>query len=115
MEITFEELRQLLNPQTAPVVLPNATAQFVIVRGRDSGVHVGTLAARAGQAVTLLHTSRIWRWRGANTLNELSLHGPHRTQHTRISERVATNTILDAVEVINCIAPEAAFAPVWND
>ena len=115
MEITLAELRQLLNPQPAPIVLPNATSQLVIVRGRDSGVHVGILAARAGQAVTLLHTSRIWRWRGANTLSELSLSGPNRTQYTRISERVQTNTVLDAIEVIDCAAPEAAFAPVWND
>ena len=113
MEITFDELRQLLNPTPAP--LPSATAQLVIVRARDSGVHVGILSARDGQAVTLLHTSRIWRWRGANTLSELSLHGPNRTQYTRISERVQTNTILDAIEVIDCAVPEAAFAPVWNE
>ena len=113
MEITFDELRQLLNPTPAP--LPRATNQLVIVRGRDSGVHVGVLSERNGQAVTLLHTSRVWRWRGANTLSELANHGPERGTYTRISEQVRSNTILDAIEVIDCVVPEAAFAPVWNE
>ena len=79
---------------------PNKAKKYVLVRTFSAGVHFGVLAARKGREVTLTNARRIWRWRGANTLHELSLRGAHLTEHTRISEPVQTITLTEAIEVI---------------
>ena len=81
--------------------------EFVVVRTRDAGVHCGTLAACAGTAVELADARRVWRWRGANTLNELALHGAAEGW-TRISEPVPRILLTEAIEVIPCTATATA-------
>ena len=88
-------------------------APYVLVRTYSAGVHVGTLVSAEGERVLLRDASRVWRWRGANTLHELSLAGPDRTSRTRISERVAEITLTEAIEIISIAADRSAFAPVW--
>jgi len=75
--------------------------EFVIVRTYSAGVHVGTLLESSGTAVLPGQSSRIWRWRGANTLDELSLYGADEG-HTRISEPVARKMLTEAIEIIPC-------------
>lgn len=76
--------------------------QFVIIRSRDAGVHCGTLENIAdGGMVTLSEARRIWRWRGANTLSELSQRGADE-DWTRISEPVPKIVIIGTCEVIPC-------------
>ena len=84
-----------------------------IIRTYSAGVHVGTLKWHEGKVVTLTNASRIWRWRGANTLNELALRGPAQ-EYTRISERVPTITLTEAIELIP-VSSDALdrFAPRW--
>ena len=73
-----------------------------IVRTRDAGVHAGILLGPPeGQHVQLTDARRIWRWAGANTLNELSQTGGA-DEWTRISEPVPHIVLLDAIEVIPC-------------
>ena len=79
---------------------PNKAKKYVIVRTHSAGIHFGVLAARKGREVTLTNARRIWRWRGANTLHELSLRGAHFTEFTRISEPIKTITLTEAIEVI---------------
>lgn len=79
--------------------------EFVVVRTYSAGVHVGTLAESNGTAVLLTDARRVWRWRGANSLHELSLHGAAQ-DHTRISEPVARILLTQAIEVIPC-SPKA--------
>ena len=50
-------------------------ARVVLVRTYSAGVHVGTLVSREGRDVVLADARRIWSWRGANTLHEISLRG----------------------------------------
>jgi hypothetical protein len=75
--------------------------QFVIVRTYSAGVHCGTLEESSGTAVTLSDARRVWRWRGANSLHELSLKGAAQ-EWTRISEPVAKILLTQAIEVIPC-------------
>ena len=79
---------------------------FVLVRTYTAGVHVGVLKSRAGQDVVLTDARRIWRWRGANSLHELSLHGCDQ-QWSRISEPVPVIVLTQAIEIIPC-STEAA-------
>lgn len=75
--------------------------KFVLVRTYSAGVHCGTLFSQAGKDVALSDARRIWRWRGANTLNELSQHGADK-EWTRISEPVPSLVLTDAIEIIPC-------------
>lgn len=79
---------------------------IVIVRTYSAGVHVGTLHSREGREVVLKDARRIWRWRGANTLHELALHGAD-TEWTRISEPVPEIVLTEAIEIIPC-SPDAS-------
>lgn len=83
--------------------------KFVIVRCKDAGVHMGTLKAVSERAVHLKAPSpdkiksdgcfRLFRWRGANTLNEVSLRGVDQ-EYTRISEPTEEIVLLEACEVL---------------
>lgn len=61
--------------------------QFVIVRTYSAGVHCGILVATVGDFAELKDARNIHRWRGANSLMELSQEGAAE-DFTRISEPV---------------------------
>ena len=73
--------------------------RFVVVRTYSAGVHVGTLVSRKGKEVTLADARRVWRWRGANTLHELSQRGAAE-DYTRISEPTPEIVLTEAIEII---------------
>ena len=77
---------------------------FVLVRTYSAGVHVGELVERRGREVDLANARRIWSWKGANTLHEVSLSGV--ASGSRVSQPVEAITVLEAIEVIAC-TPEA--------
>lgn len=75
--------------------------KFVVIRTYSAGVHVGTLESLEGTRAVLVDARRVWRWRGANTLSELSQKGAD-TDWTRISEPVPSILLSEAIEVIPC-------------
>jgi hypothetical protein len=77
--------------------------KFVLIRTYSAGIHVGTLVSKDGQTVLLKDARRVWRWRGANSLHEVALHGAAE-DYTRISEPVPEILLTEAVEVIPCVA-----------
>ncbi len=79
---------------------------YVVIRTFSAGVHVGELVKQSasGKRVTLLSARRIWRWTGANTLSEVSLHGVG--EGSRVSEVVPRIELTEAIEIIPC-SPEA--------
>jgi hypothetical protein len=87
-------------------------ARLVVVRARDAGVHFGTLLAQDGRSVTLGNARRIWRWRGANTLNEVATAGVEagtiKGGYTRVSEPVEQIDLLEACEIITATEVAAA-------
>jgi hypothetical protein len=86
----------------------------VIVRTYSAGVHVGTLAepwVSADRPVTLKNARRIWKWTGANTLNEIATNGLNRKQ-SKISEPVAELQLIP-IEVIPIVAG-IDLSAVWN-
>jgi hypothetical protein len=76
-------------------------ANRVIVRTHSAGVHYGTLVRRDGREVVLSDARRIYRWRGANTLHELSKRGLDHS-YSRVSEPVREIVLTEAIEVIPC-------------
>lgn len=91
-------------------------SEFVIVRTYSAGVHCGFLSFQNGKEVHLVNARRIWRWRGANTLHEISLRGVDET-YSRISEPVDRIELLEAIEIIPCTneAQENLIRSRWND
>jgi len=88
--------------------------QTVIIRTYSAGVHFGVIVERYGKEVQPADARRIWSWKGANTLNEIALHGLKKG--CRISEPVPTITLLEAIEIIPCLpeAVEALEAVGWS-
>lgn len=80
--------------------------KFCIVRTYSAGVHCGTLIESAGTAVRLTDARRIWRWQGAFTLHEMSIHGC--AEESRISEPVPEILLTQAIEIIPCSLTAAA-------
>ena len=89
--------------------------EYVVVRTYSAGVHVGELVSRTGSEVTLANASRVWRWKGSNSLHELALHGAAE-ECTRISERVTRIDVLGVIEVIPCSgeARKSLERPRWG-
>jgi hypothetical protein len=74
--------------------------RYVIVRGRDSGVHAGELVSVKNKTVVLRNARRIWYWSGAASLSELAVYGA-----SKFGARVDRQEILeDACELIHCHA-----------
>jgi len=74
---------------------------FVIVRTYSAGVHCGVLISHKDKRVELSNARRIWRWKGENTLHEISLRGCAE-EWSRISEPVDNIVLTEAIEVIKC-------------
>lgn len=87
----------------------------VLIRTACAGVHVGELVEQDGDVVDLANAHRIWRWRGANTLHELSQRGAAQ-ECTRISEPVPAIRLLGVVEILPCaeIAALNLRSPRWG-
>jgi len=86
----------------ADQVTPKRMSDRVLVRCRNAGVHVGTIKERTSDVLVLENANRIWRWRGANDLSYVAMHGVNRNEWTRISCEVPTITLTcsDVCEVI---------------
>lgn len=102
-------------PEESVATAVAASGPEVIIRTDTAGVFVGVLEEEwktAGQVVTLKNARRIWRWRGANTLSEISMSGVNRKEYTRISTSVPSQKLVPT-EVIPVMAG-VDLSPVWN-
>ena len=59
---------------------------FVLTRGGKSGVMCGFLVRKTPTEIVLREARQVWRWRGANTLADLSQSGASLMYFTRISD-----------------------------
>lgn len=91
--------------------------ETVIVRTYSAGVHIGEYNIddwkNANEPIVLYNARRLWRWRGANTLNEITMRGVNRDEYTRISEPVPVIKIVP-IEIIP-VRAGVDLSPVWND
>lgn len=101
---------------TGEVLKEKGLCPLVLVRTRDAGIHVGYLADydRANQAVTFHESWRVWRWRGANTLSEVTVDGI--SEQSAVARPVRGNEVLGVAEVLPVSAKAAATLthPRWH-
>jgi hypothetical protein len=75
---------------------------YVIIRTYSAGVHAGELVSRKGREVILKNSRRIWSWKGAESLSELSVRGAKFPKECRFAIPVKTITLTEAIEIIPC-------------
>ena len=75
---------------------------YVVVRTYSAGVHVGHLVRRNEKQVELRDARRIWKWVGANTLNEIANTGVG--VGSKVSAPVGSILLTEAIEIIACAA-----------
>ena len=89
---------------------------LVIVRTYSAGVHIGNFNIEnwkdSTQTIRLTNARRLWRWRGANTLNEVAKLGVNRSEYTRIST-IVMSVIIHPIEIIPVVSG-LDFSEVWN-
>ncbi len=73
--------------------------RFCVVRTYSAGVHMGIVVETADTAAMLKDARRLHRWRGANTLNEVALHGVDK-EYSHISEAVPVILLTQVIEII---------------
>lgn len=99
------------------VDVSQSRSNLVIVRTYSAGVFVGEMDGELnGTQLTLKNARNIWRWRGANTLMELSQEGVVTSEYTRISKTVPEILLTEVIQILP-VSEKAAktLEPVWND
>lgn len=76
--------------------------QYVIVRTHLAGVHAGVLKSRNGKEATLTGARRLWYWKGAASLSELSQRGVKEPKACKFPMAVAEILLLEVIEIIPC-------------
>lgn len=99
-------------------MIENIIGKKVIVRGENSGVFFGTLAAKEGCEVKLEQCRRIWYWDGANSISQLAVDGVKRPNKCKFTVAVDEIIILDIIEIILCTERAITIieeVPVWTE
>ena len=73
---------------------------YVLIRSQNAGVHMGQLYERVGNVVTLVDARRIWYWKGAFTLSEMSQKGVANPDECKFSIAIPTITIFGVIEIL---------------
>jgi len=75
---------------------------YVIIRTYSAGVHAGYLKGREGKEVVLLNARRLWYWKGAASISQLSVDGVSSPSDCKFPCEVSQITLTEAIEVIPC-------------
>lgn len=78
--------------------------RYVIVRTYSAGVHIWYLADQSedGKRVKLIDSRRVWYWRGAFTLSEISYNGVSDPDNCKFSIAIPEIVLTEAIEIIPC-------------
>jgi hypothetical protein len=102
--------------------MANKEEPYVIVRGRNVGVHAGYLHEDERDRMVLREARRIWYWAGAGSLSGLAVYGPSQPDVCKFGAPVERQELrgLDSMgdyEVIHCTAEGAQAiqaVPPWR-
>jgi len=78
----------------------DSVMDYVIVRTHSAGVFAGYLKSRNGQEVVLKQARRLWYWKGAASLSQLSVDGVSCPKECKFPCEVPTVTLLQAIEIL---------------
>lgn len=87
--------------------LKNLDDNYYIIRGNWSGVFFGQIVRRVEKGDYILkNVRRIFYWDGANTIQEIALHGILNHAASMLTVIVPEMEITDVIELIKC-SPQA--------
>jgi len=106
-----------INGKTYAEVKQMACNNYCIVRTAAAGVFAGYLTEKDGSEVTVKNARRLWYWKGAASLSQLSLDGVKYPNECKFPEAVPKATLLGVIEILPCT--EAAqksieSVPIWR-
>ena len=93
------------------------TGAYVIVRTTSAGVFAVYLVRRDGQEVELSDARRLWYWKGAASLSQLSQSGVSAPQECKFPQTMKVVVLTQAIEIIACSATAQKSiegVPVWK-
>ena len=103
-ELGLKDLKQLILGEKAEseklIGSDINIGNICLIRTYSAGVHFGTVqeCSSCMTVVRLSEARRIWSWKGANTLHEISNHGI--SSESKVSEEVEAITISGVIEII---------------
>jgi len=99
-KLSFAELKAKVEELNASV--EDADGKYVIVRTYSAGVHAGILKSREGKEVVLTDSRRLWYWKGAASLSQLSKDGVSKPDECKFPAAIGEITLTEAIEIIPC-------------
>jgi len=92
--------------------------EYKIVRTYSAGVFAGYLKSRKGKEGIMLHSRRLWYWKGASSLSQLSVDGVSEPDECKFPcEIEGEHELIEIIEVIPCTkkAQESINSvPIWK-
>lgn len=92
-------------------------SDYCIVRTYSAGVFAGYIESRNGQEVVMRNARRLWYWKGACSLSQLSQEGVKYPNECKFPCEVDRVELLQVIEILNCtpLAQESiASVKVWK-
>lgn len=92
-------------------------SKWFIVRTLSAGVFAGEIKSRKGQEVVMKNARRLWYWKGAASLSQLSVEGVKCPNECKFPCAVPEVTLTQAIEILP-VSDEAKKSiegvPVWR-
>jgi hypothetical protein len=111
-QVLLELVKELLcgEVQQESVGTPSG---YCIVRTKNAGVFAGYIVKRAGQEVEMREARRLWYWKGAASLSQLSQEGVKCPDECKFPCPV-TVTLFEVIEILPCtVQAQKSIEGVW--
>ena len=106
MKSIEEQLKELREKENKLIIeLEKEKSQgmkYVIVRTYSAGVFAGFLFSEDGKEVILKNARRIWYWKGAASLSQLSVDGTSKPRECKFPVEVKEIKLKEVIEIITC-------------
>ncbi len=89
----------------------------VMVRTYSAGVHFGTLVEKVGQEAILKDSRRVYSWRKAATLSQLSMEGSKDIDNCKIAmvvDEILLNRVIEIIPMTEASINNLYGAKVWK-
>ena len=107
-------------PEGSEATLPAESLdgkKYVIIRTYSAGVFAGYLEKKEGQNAVILHARRLWSWKGAATLSQLSQEGVLFPDECKFPQEVPMIELDQVIEVLSCTEKARLSinsVPIWK-
>ena len=91
---------------------------YVIVRTYSAGVFAGYLKSREGKEAVVTQARRLWYWKGAASLSELSQRGTSNPKGCKFPcpvDQVILTEVIEILSVTDAAKQSIAEVPVWTE